>query len=430
VLRVALLFSSLFLVVGCSGAPGKGAPKRFTHETALAPSAAPGTGESAAAPTGVAHAKAIAGDPENGAKLVSSFECNRCHDGTGHPAMATEKHCTHCHEDISTGRFGAGTAKIGIWRKSVAPYRYTPSLDAAGKRFRRAWIEDFLKNPYDLRPHLAATMPRLQMTDAQAADIAAYLTQGAADDAGLDETGANPGAGRSLIEGKGCGSCHEFSGVNPLPARPDVARASEKTKKAIQLAPDLRHARERFRLDGLVDWLLAPQAVKADTEMPSHSLTRTEARDIAAYLIRSELSPPPTDHRAERLPLLSRRVTYREVEERVLSVTCRHCHTDPDAAGGDGGPGNTGGFGFRARGLDLSTYGSVAAGYLDDSGERRSVFAKDENGVPVLVAALLARHDEGTRSIPKTRGMPLGLPAVPLEDVQLVDTWIAQGRPR
>jgi cytochrome c2 len=270
------------------------------------------------------------------------------------------------------------------------------------------------------------------MTDAEAADIAAYLTKGTrAEDSGLDETEANPTAGRTLLEAKGCGSCHEFDGVSPLPARPKLAGASEKTRKGIQLAPDLRHTRERFRPDGLVDWLLSPQTVKADTEMPSHSLTRNEARDIAAYVLKAELSTVPAAPPVERLPLLSRRVSFREVDERVLRVTCRHCHTDPDSAGGDGGPGNTGGFGFRPRGLDLSTYGAVSAGYLDDSGERHSVFTKDERGVPILVAALLARHDEGTRSTaPKTRGMPLGLPAVPLEDIQLVDTWIAQGRPR
>jgi cytochrome c2 len=426
--RLALLVSSLFLTIGCSGAPGKGAPERVASATAQASAVAPAPSERA--PEVTAHT--ADGDPESGAKLVASFECNRCHDGTGHPAMAAEKHCTHCHEDISTGRFGAGTTKIGEWRKSVAPYRYTPTLASLGKRFQRAWIAAFLKSPYDLRPHLAATMPRLQMTDAQAADISAYLTKGAPpEDTGMDENGANPGAGRSLVEAKGCGTCHEFTGASPLPSRPALARANEKTKKAIQLAPDLRHARERFRLDGIVDWLISPAAVKADTEMPSHSLTRNEARDIAAYLLKAELGPNPKAPPVERLPLLSRRVSYREVEERVLRVTCRHCHTDPDSAGGDGGPGNTGGFGFRPRGLDLSTYGSVAAGYLDDAGERHSVFTKDERGVPFLVAALLARHDEGTPSAaPKTRGMPLGLPAVPLEDIQLVDTWIAQGRPR
>ena len=30
---------------------------------------------------------------------------------------------------------------------------------------------------------------------------------------------------------------------------------------------------------------------------------------------------------------------------------------------------------------------------------------------------------------PELRGMPLGLTPVPLEDIQLLDTWIAQGRP-
>jgi hypothetical protein len=245
------------------------------------------------------------------------------------------------------------------------------------------------------------------------------------------DTGANPGAGRALIEAKGCGSCHEFSGVSPLPTRPNPASASDKTKKGIQLAPDLRHARDRFRLDGIVDWLLQPAALKTDTTMPSHSLTKTEARDIAAYVLRAELAPSSPSPPVGRPPLLSRRVTYQEVEKKVLGVTCRHCHTDPDSAGGDGGPGNTGGFGFRPRGLDLSTYGSMAAGYLDDSGERRSVFSKDEHGVPSLVAALLARHDESAGSAkPAARGMPLGLPAVALEDIQLVDTWISQGRPR
>lgn len=432
-LRSAFLASSLFLVCSCSGASEKGAPGRLHEAKAVASATSPAesttTGAaSAPAPT----AAGSAGDATNGAKLVVTFECNRCHDGTGHPAMATEKHCTHCHEDISTGRFGAGTAKIGEWRKSVAPYRYTPSLEAVGKRFRRAWIADFLKNPYDLRPHLAATMPRLQMTDSQAADIAAYLTKNAEPgDEKMADAGANPATGRALVEAKGCGSCHEFSGAPPLPARPNPVGASEKTRKAIQLAPDLRHARERFRRDAIVDWLLSPTSVKPDTEMPSHTLSRAEARDIAAYLLETELTATPAPHPVERLPLLSRRVSYREVEQRVFGITCRHCHTDPDAAGGDGGPGNTGGFGFRARGLDLSTYGSVAAGFLGDDGERRSVFAKDEHGVPILVAALLARHDEGAGATPPaTRGMPLGLPAVAPEDIQLVDTWIAQGRPR
>ena len=69
---------------------------------------------------------------------------------------------------------------------------------------------------------------------------------------------------------------------------------------------------------------------------------------------------------------------------------------------------------------------------LDDKGERQSVFMKDDQGVPRMVRALMARHEEEEQNIPtgEVRGMPLGYDALSLEDVQLVETWIAQGRPR
>lgn len=370
-------------------------------------------------------------DAERGGTLVVSFECNRCHDGTGHPAMATERHCTHCHEDIETGRFGAGAAKIAEWRRSVAPYRYAPSLESMGGRFRREWIAHFLQNPEDLRPNLAATMPRLSISPGQAADLAAYLTRDDSMDHPQTPIEGNLDHGRALMEAKGCGSCHAFTGAPPLPSVPVLTMGSDSQKKAIALAPDLRHARARFRSDKLVEWLLAPSSLKADTPMPSHSLTRQEATDIAAYVTRVALEAPSRPALPTHLPLLARPVTYREVEARVLGVTCRHCHGDPDVAGGDGGPGNTGGFGFPPRGLDLSTYRSAAAGVIRDDGQRHSLFERTVDGTPILVAALRAREsEEAGQSVPGIRGMPLGLPAVSPEDVALVETWIAQGRPR
>ena len=46
------------------------------------------------------------------------------------------------------------------------------------------------------------------------------------------------------------------------------------------------------------------------------------------------------------------------------------------------------------------------------------------------VAALLARHDE-LRSAPRdqVRGMPLGLPPLSAEDIRLVESWVAPGKP-
>ncbi len=51
------------------------------------------------------------------------------------------------------------------------------------------------------------------------------------------------------------------------------------------------------------------------------------------------------------------------------------------------------------------------------------------DGTPRIVAHLLARHAEiaGTPA-GGVRGMPLGFPAVAPEDIQLLETWIAQGR--
>jgi hypothetical protein len=76
-------------------------------------------------------------------------------------------------------------------------------------------------------------------------------------------------------------------------------------------------------------------------------------------------------------------------------------------------------------------YEGVAAGYLDDHGERRSVFSAMSDGTPRLVAALLARQaEEAGQPNPAIRGMPLGLPALDPEAVQVLETWIAQGRPQ
>jgi mono/diheme cytochrome c family protein len=273
-------------------------------------------------------------------------------------------------------------------------------------------------------------MPKLALTEQDAADLVAYFTSAAkpAESAALL---GNPEKGRQLMDQKSCGSCHEFSGVPPFMAHPDPKASDEQQKRAIRLAPDLRFARQRYRPGSIVAWLRDPKSLKGDTLMPSHSLDAKEAADIAAYVLQAELAPVPPKAIPARLPVLERKVAFQEVMDEVLGITCRHCHSDPDASLGDGGPGNTGGFGFKPKGLDLATYRGVAAGYLDEKGERTSVFLPLDDGTPRLVAALLARQKEeaGQRDA-RVRGMPLGLPALTPEQIQLVESWVAQGRPR
>ena len=393
------------------------------------------TAASPAAPTAAAaasaKAEALSGNAERGHALVKEYECNRCHDGTGYEPMAREKHCFSCHQDILDNKFDAPAAHLAKWKKNVEHLRDAPSLAGSSKRYEPTWLASFLQKPTDLRPHLASSMPRLKLTDEQARDIAAYLTKERQAAPAEDPlAGANLAKGRKLLEQKGCGGCHTMTGVKPLPTQPQPETDKER-RRAITLAPDLRFARERFPAQHLMDWLRDPTAIKPDTLMPKTLLTQAEARDLAAYLLKTPLQAAPKKPVPERLPILERKVTFDEVEEKVIGKTCRHCHSEPDIALGDGGPGNTGGFGFKPRKLNMGSYSTLLAGYVDDGGERTSVFSKTKGGTPRLVAALIARQQEEAGEInPEVRGMPLGLPALSPEEIQLVETWVAQGRRR
>jgi cytochrome c5 len=372
---------------------------------------------------------------DRGRALVARFECNRCHDGLASGSAPLDKHCVHCHARIARGEIDAPRAAIAAWQRHVAPLTALPSLTSIGARFERRWIEEYLVDPYDLRPRLAPTMPRLAITRSEASDIAAYLApDGDGVDAGAPRGDASEG--RVVLDTHGCGSCHTFGGVAPLRASPlPIALEAKEFANAATLAPDLRFTRDRYRRAALVRWLLSPSSIKADAMMPAIPLSESEARDAAAYLLDARLAPAPTIAMPPRLPLLARRVTFDEVNARVFKKSCWHCHSDPDLAKGDGGPGNTGGFGFPPRGLSLADYGGVAAGALGDDGIRRSVFAPSADGIPRLVAALLARQVEeataGARMVyDGPRGMPLGLPPLRPDEIQLVETWVAQGRRR
>jgi cytochrome c2 len=283
-------------------------------------------------------------------------------------------------------------------------------------------------------------MPRLPLSEQQAADIAAFLTDGAPTDelapplaSASPSTSADATRGRELMDVKGCGLCHRMTGVAPLQgAILPVGVAVGDLARGIRLAPDLRYTRDRWRPSALVAWLIDPQSVKADTLMPGMGLSEADAKSIAAYLLSASLAPVQPRRMPVRLPLLDRKVTYDEVATRVFRKTCWHCHGEPDFERGDGGPGNSGGFGFKGRGLNLSDYSSTFAGLLDESGRRVSLFApvKGTEGMSHLVAALLARQQEEAGEEPAMRGMPLGLPALGAEEVQLVETWVAQGRVR
>ena len=378
------------------------------------------------APSGLAPEQ---GDAARGRQLVEHFECHRCHEGTGLASVPLAKNCFSCHDQIISGKFPVSAAALARFRAHVASAREAPSLTALGARLQQRWVTEYLLAPRDLRPGLTPTMPRLSIEPAQAADIAAYFSALAPRSSAPSVARGSTRRGRALMEQRGCASCHAFSGVSSFPVSAAPPPMSGEVARAAALAPDLRFTRERWDRAQLVGFLLDPRAIKPDTRMPNFGLSGAEVADILAYILESALAPEERP-RFARLPLLTRRVSFEEANRQVFSRTCHHCHTDSESAGGDGGPGNTGGFGFAPRGISFSSHASVLSGYVDARGERRSLFEPMSDGTPRLIAALLARHDEwhsATRD--GVRGMPLGLPPLSAEDIQLVESWVAQGRP-
>ena len=357
-------------------------------------------------------------DPQpgrEGLELIGRYECNRCHaiDGVDPPDAHAD--CVGCHRDITRGTFDAPADALADWRPRVEPLSQTPSLRHVGERLRRDWIAEFLAHPHDVRPALVQTMPRLDIGAREARSIAIYLAPSVGEPAGFDA--ADIPQGRALYVERGCAGCHAFGGSGI------AATASH------PLAPDLRFARDRVRLDRLVAWIRDPAALDPDASMPAADLTEPEARAVAAFLVLAAREPAPARELPERLPVLDRTVSFAEVQARVFRRVCWHCHSDPDFGLGDGGPGNDGGFGFVGRHLDLSSYEGILSGGTDASGDAVSIFRLGEAGVPRLVETLLARQrEEAGEEVEGVRGMPLGMPSVSAEDVQLVETWIAQGR--
>jgi cytochrome c5 len=418
-MRSGALLVAIGLVTACGEQKSQPAPQAAEHTEAAHVQAASAPALETAAPADLV---------EHGKALVGSYECNRCHDIDGVAEPTLEFDCAGCHQQIRDGTFTADRENLPHYQKRVKSLVDVPELQGTS-RFRRAWLASFLTDTHDLRPNLVATMPRFRMPQQDAEAIAAFFVPEA--EAAAPERG-DPEAGRGVLEAKGCMSCHRSTFVESVAAMPiAVELPADVFARAQQLAPDLRFARERMRPAELVAWIEDPTQRKPTTLMPKLSLTRQEALDAAAFITSAPLRNEEPTPVPDALPVTDEHVTWSQVYDRVFGKVCRHCHSDPNEVIGDGGPGYIGGFGFRQRKLDLSTYQGTQSGSLDDEGKRRSIFKQDAHGMPRIVAHLWARHAEvAGKPVEGVTGMPLGLPPLPPEDIQLIETWIARGRPQ
>ncbi len=232
----------------------------------------------------------------------------------------------------------------------------------------------------------------------------------------------NRESGLKLIKERGCLSCHYFSGV--LKEGP----VSNLSSESVRLAPDLRFATDRMTDEMLSSWLTDPQKVSKSSLMPKPQLLTAEIEDIIAALHSTQrhLEQLPSFDRT--LKVVSEKITFEQINSRIFDRVCRHCHANEAKTGGPAGAGNTGGFGYLARGLDLSGERGLRRGvFIRGTKQYRSVIAPGEDGLPLIVKVLIARHDEmAGRSDNQIIGMPLGLSPIAREDIELLYNWCIQ----
>lgn len=386
-------------------------------------------------------------------EVLLRYECHRCHEVEGVAPPPKAKQCAGCHRELASAgsdprRLAEGHQRYGeaferFVRRTATLYVDVPPLRALS-RFRASWLRAFLEAPTDLRPHLAESMPRLGLAPEELDALVRGLRL--QPDAPLPTpSAARLAEGAALFEARGCVSCHLLGNAR-FPSAP--AALYEFQRPAVSVlarAPDLRHVRERLNRDVLVRLLVDPRAVNPAAQMPRPGLTEAQAALLADFLLAVPLAPPvepaPTPPPAHEGP-----VRYEDVEARVFRKVCWHCHSNAELADGDGGPGNTGGFGFKASGLSFASYAEVMNGSLGPDGEYRSIFRPGLSGEPVLLEVLRARQRENVHDFvlpgrdprgpsagpPRPsgpRGMPLGLPALSPAELALVEAWVRAGRP-
>ena len=347
---------------------------------------------------------------------LETGNCNLCHTVPDHPNALRQDSCHTCHTWIlnvsgDPARRERAMDIFPLWERyeqNVVSYLQVPSLPAAMDRLDPEWIASWLDDPHDLRPALPEGMPRFQLDSEERHAIAALFVTTA-----VPETPApdpqNIDTGKALFSERGCLTCHSFGATLATGVWP--------------MAPDLAHTRDRMRPNVVAAWIEDPATVSASATMPNFGLTTEESIVIRDYLLLSDPGGQIAAPLSNILVPTTEPVTWDMVESQVFGKICVHCHMNETLNQGRTGPGNGGGFGWEATGIELQTLEGVraSADRIPDALLRRREEAHRDVVNPGEIPAQLRR--------PTRPGMPLGLPPLSDEEISMVLGWIEQGMP-
>ena len=210
----------------------------------------------------------VGGDPAIGLKeagevLIGELQCANCHEGAGSNPLSR---------------------------------RHGPDLTEVGQRVSSAYLLEFLTDP--LGAHEGTKMPDLlgSMSDRDREEAASALTaflRSLSQEKSLPrwEEKRNPKKGQVLFEEVGCLACH---------ASPSEGPAGESGAGL----GSLDHVARKYNQSSLAGFLHDPLRVRKSGRMPDFHLTRSEATDLAEYLLEGKQpenrEPKPELERIEK----------------------------------------------------------------------------------------------------------------------------------
>ena len=397
----------------------------------------------------------LADSLEEGRSLVRKYACQDCHLVIEPQVRSQQTSCVECH--LLIRRMEKEPARHDEYLKSH-PHFYrnctrirhilrAPNLFGLGARVRPEWIRKYLENPYDVRPHLEESMVQMNLERNEIETLVRYFQAIAtvagqappAEGEAREGQGAAAEKGRALFTQKKCFACHQFGNVDFGAGQGEWAWEEGRAE-----APNLRFARERLPRRKAAEWIRSPERMSPGTRMPKFELEDQEVEALVDYLFTGDLGTPATDKKRPALkPAPAKPPAWEEVNAAIFQDTCVHCHMSD----GEGGAGNVGAYGFRARRLDLSSYAGIRRGSLQSDGTRQELLQPREGGLPPLLLARLNKRVEENRRdllepfrdslrelyVPRAGrvapGMPLGHPALTPEQFALLEAWLAAGAP-
>src|SRR6266850_324941 len=256
------------------------------------------------------------GDAAKGKETFDSVGCRACH--------VTEKDSTARRSEASDER------------------DYAPNLWNVADKARPEWIYSWVKNPKAMWPE--TKMPDLRLSDAEAANLTAYLLSLKSDKSyparkiAAAEQQKLAAEGKELIAKYGCFGCHNIKGFEN--AQKIGTELTEHGRKGVELLDfgDVRYFTEDPKhRQTYANWVWEKLHVprifayeRVETRMPQFDFSDDEALALLTFLKGQTGENPPAEYRSGATPA---QAALFKGERLVFWNGCRNCHVVENRGG-------------------------------------------------------------------------------------------------